>query len=70
MQCRSVRARSPSPTTRFYRAMAVSALAHRPVRLVSVALANNLARLAWALMTRKEVYQVKERRMAASQAVR
>jgi transposase len=34
-------------------------LERRPVRLVTVALANKMARIAWALMTRKEVYQAK-----------
>jgi transposase len=43
-------------------------LARRPVRLVSVALANKMARIAWALMTLKEVYQAKGRLTAASQA--
>lgn len=32
-------------------------LQRRPVRLVTVALANKIARIAWALMTRKEVYR-------------
>ena len=36
-------------------------LERRPVRLVTVALANKIARIAWALMTRKEVYQAKGR---------
>jgi transposase len=40
-------------------------LARRPVRLVTVALANKMARIAWALMTRKEVYRAKGRAMAA-----
>ena len=31
----------------------------RPFRLVTVALANKMARIAWALMTRKEVYHAK-----------
>ena len=31
-------------------------LERRPVRLVTVALANKMARIAWALMTRKEIY--------------
>jgi transposase len=31
-------------------------LQRRPVRLVTVALANKIARIAWALMTRNEVY--------------
>jgi transposase len=33
-------------------------LARRPARLVSVALANKMARIAWALLTRGEVYRV------------
>ena len=36
-------------------------LERRPVRLVTVALANKIARIAWALMTRKEVYHAKGR---------
>jgi error-prone DNA polymerase len=32
-------------------------LARHPVRLVTVALANKMARIAWALMTRNEVYR-------------
>jgi transposase len=32
-------------------------LGRRPVRLVTVALANKMARIAWALMTRNEVYR-------------
>jgi len=31
-------------------------LERRPVRLVTVALANKMARIAWAVITRKEVY--------------
>ena len=34
-----------------------SALLRRPVRLVTVALANKIARIAWALMTRNDVYR-------------
>jgi error-prone DNA polymerase len=34
-------------------------LKRRPVRLVTVALANKMARIAWAVMTRKEVYRPK-----------
>src|SRR5271166_3986 len=34
-------------------------LLRRPVRLVTVALANKIARIAWALMTRSEVYHAK-----------
>jgi transposase len=36
-------------------------LERRPVRLVTVALANKMARIAWAVMTRKEVYRPKGR---------
>ncbi|WP_414476271.1 IS110 family transposase [Microvirga sp. M2] len=36
-----------------------SALERRPIRLVTVALANKIARIAWAVMTRKEVYRPK-----------
>jgi transposase len=41
-------------------------LERRPVRLATVALANKMARIAWALMTRKEVYQAKGRVAAAA----
>jgi transposase len=34
-------------------------LERRPVRLVTVALANKMARIAWAVMTRKKVYRPK-----------
>ena len=34
-----------------------SVLERRPVRLVTVALANKMARIAWAVMTRNEVYR-------------
>jgi hypothetical protein len=34
-------------------------LERRPVRLATVALANKMARIAWALMTRNEVYRPK-----------
>ncbi len=43
-------------------------LQRRPVRLVTVALANKMARIAWALMTRKEVYHAKGRPAAAAPA--
>ena len=43
-------------------------LERRPVRLATVALANKMARIAWALMTRKEVYQARGRVIAAAQA--
>jgi len=36
-------------------------LQRRPVRLVTVALANKMARIAWALMARKEAYHAKGR---------
>jgi error-prone DNA polymerase len=42
-------------------------LERRPVRLVTVALANKMARIAWALMTRKEVYRAKGRIVAAAE---
>jgi error-prone DNA polymerase len=41
-------------------------LERRPVRLVTVALANKMARIAWALMTRKEVYRAKGRAAEAA----
>jgi error-prone DNA polymerase len=43
-------------------------LERRPFRLVTVALANKMARIAWALMTRKEVYHAKGRVAAATGA--
>ncbi|MHB1952017.1 MAG: IS110 family RNA-guided transposase [Acidiferrobacteraceae bacterium] len=43
-------------------------LERRPVRLVTVALANKMARIVWALMTRKEVYRAKGRATAAAEA--
>ena len=43
-------------------------LERRPVRLVTVALANKMARIAWALMTRNEVYRAKGRVVAATDA--
>jgi len=44
-------------------------LQRRPVRLVTVALANKMARIAWALMTRKEVYYAKGRVAVAAEVV-
>ena len=44
-------------------------LERRPVRLATVALANKMARIAWALMTRKEVYQAKGRVTAVADAI-
>jgi error-prone DNA polymerase len=43
-------------------------LARRPVRLVTVALANKMARIAWALMTRAEVYRAQGHAPAAAEA--
>jgi error-prone DNA polymerase len=43
-------------------------LERRPVRLVTVALANKMARIAWAVMTRNEVYRPKGGVAAAVQA--
>jgi error-prone DNA polymerase len=43
-------------------------LARRPVRLVTVALANKMARIAWALMTRQEVYRAEGRALATAEA--
>jgi len=45
-----------------------SLLERRPVRLATVALANKMARVAWALLTRKEVYHAKGRVVAAAEA--
>jgi len=41
-------------------------LERRPVRLATVALANKMARIIWALMTRKKVYHAKGRVAAAA----
>ena len=43
-------------------------LERRPVRLLTVALANKMARIAWALMARDEVYRATGRAAAASAA--
>jgi transposase len=43
-------------------------LARRPVRLATVALANKMARIAWALMTRDEVYRPTGRSLPAHAA--
>ena len=43
-------------------------LERRPVRLVTVALANKMARIVWALMTRKELYRASGRAAAATEA--
>ena len=39
-------------------AWADALLAHRPARVVSVALANKMARIAWALLARREAYRL------------
>ncbi len=44
-------------------------LERRPVRLATVALANKMARIAWALMTRKEVYHAKGRIIVSAEVV-
>jgi transposase len=44
-----------------------SLMERRPVRLATVALANKMARVAWALLTRKEVYHAKGRVVAAAE---
>jgi error-prone DNA polymerase len=44
-------------------------LERRPARLVTVALANKMARIAWAVMTRREVYHAKGRVAAAAEAL-
>ncbi|MDQ2802166.1 MAG: IS110 family transposase [Pseudomonadota bacterium] len=44
-------------------------LERRPVRLVTVALANKMARIAWAVITRKEVYHAKGRVAVAAEAL-
>jgi len=43
-------------------------LERRPVRLATAALANKMARVAWALMARKEVYRAKGGVAAAAEA--
>ena len=47
-------------------AWARSALERRPVRLVSVALANKMARMVWALLTHDEIYHPQGRAIAAA----
>jgi transposase len=47
-----------------------SAMLRRPVRLVTVALANKIARIAWALITRNDVYRPTGQVAAAAQNVR
>ena len=43
-------------------------LERRPARLATVALANKMARVAWAVMTRKEVYRPSGRHPGTAQA--
>ncbi|GAN81197.1 transposase [Acidocella aminolytica 101 = DSM 11237] len=44
-------------------------LQRRPVRLVTMALANKMTRIAWALMTRNEVYYAKGRMLTVAKVV-
>lgn len=37
----------------------IALLARKPAKLVSVAMANKMARIAWAIMTRGQVYQAR-----------
>jgi transposase len=43
-----------------------SALERRPARLVSVAPANKMARMVWALLTHDEIYHPQKRAVAAA----
>lgn len=43
----------------------VALLARKPVRVATVAMANKMARIAWALMTRGQVYQAHHAPMLA-----
>jgi transposase len=45
-----------------------SILERRPARLATVALANKMARIAWALITREEVYRPNGGATIAAQA--
>ena len=44
----------------------VGLLARKPVRVATVAMANKMARIAWAIMTRGEVYQARHAPMLAT----
>ena len=44
---------NPTPVAKWVRKL----MEKKPFRLVSVALANKLARIAWGVLTRKETYQ-------------
>lgn len=44
----------------------VGLLARKPVRVATVAMANKMARIAWAVMTRGEVYQARHAPMLAT----
>jgi transposase len=46
-----------------------SLLQRRPARLVTMALANKMARIAWAVMTRNEVYRAKGHVVTTAKAV-
>ena len=41
-------------------AWAVALLQKKPPRLVTVAMANKMARIAWAIMTRREEYKIRQ----------
>jgi transposase len=43
-----------------------SLLARKPVRVATVAMANKMARIIWALMTRKETYNAGHTPMLAA----
>src|SRR3546814_7608421 len=45
----------------------VALLARKPVRVATVAMANKMARIAWALMTRGQVYQAHHAPMLRSE---
>ena len=51
------------------RCLAVWRAGAASVRLATVALANKMARIAWAVMTRSETYQAKGRAQAAASTV-
>jgi transposase len=44
----------------------VGLLARKPVRVATVAMANKLARIAWAITTRGETYQARHAPMLAT----
>jgi len=48
---------SPALTASLRTAWINSLLARKPARLVAVALANKMARIAWAVLARQETYR-------------